>query len=33
MKELAIIIPVYNEEENVEKVLKDWKNILEKKKI
>jgi|TARA_B110000483_G_scaffold216866_1_gene268790 glycosyltransferase involved in cell wall biosynthesis len=33
MKELAIIIPVYNEEENVEKVLKDWKNILEKKKF
>ena len=32
MKELALIIPVYNEEENIEKVLNDWKKILEKKK-
>ena len=28
MKKLAIIIPVYNEEENIEKVLNDWKKIL-----
>jgi len=33
MKELALIIPVYNEEENIEKVLNDWKKILEKKKF
>lgn len=33
MKELAVIIPVYNEEENIEKVLNDWKKILEKKKF
>ena len=33
MKQLAIIIPVYNEEENIEKVLNDWKKILEKKKF
>ena len=31
MKELAIVIPVYNEEENIEKVLNDWKKILDKK--
>ena len=33
MKELAVIIPVYNEQENIEKVLNDWKSILEKKKF
>ena len=33
MKQLAIIIPVYNEEENIEKVINDWRKILEKKKI
>jgi dolichol-phosphate mannosyltransferase len=33
MKELAIVIPVYNEEENIEKVLNDWEKILEKKKF
>jgi glycosyltransferase involved in cell wall biosynthesis len=31
MKKLAIIIPVYNEEESIEKVLNDWKRILQKK--
>jgi len=30
VKKLAIIIPVYNEEENIEKVLNDWKKILKK---
>ena len=33
MKDLAVIIPVYNEEENIEKVLYDWKKILEKRKF
>jgi dolichol-phosphate mannosyltransferase len=33
MKQLAIIIPVYNEEENIEKVINDWSKILEKKKF
>ena len=33
MKQLAIIIPVYNEEENIEKVINDWRKILEKKKF
>ena len=33
MKELAIVIPVYNEEDNIEKVLNDWKKILGKKKF
>lgn len=31
MKKLAIVIPVYNEENIIEKVLNDWKNILNKK--
>lgn len=31
MKKLALVIPVYNEEENIEKVINDWKNILSKK--
>ena len=30
MKKLAIVIPVYNEEENIEKVLNDWKKVLKK---
>jgi len=30
MKELALIIPVYNEEANIKKVINDWKNILNK---
>ena len=33
MKNLAVIIPVYNEEENIEKVLYDWKKILKKKEF
>ena len=33
MKDLAIVIPVFNEEENIEKVLNDWKKILEKSKF
>ena len=33
MKELAIVIPDDNEQENIEKVLNDWKNILEKRKF
>ena len=33
MKDLAIVIPVFNEEENIEKVLNDWKKILEKNKF
>jgi dolichol-phosphate mannosyltransferase len=33
MKELAIVMPVYNEQENIEKVLNDWKRILKKKKF
>jgi len=31
MKKLAIVIPVYNEENIIEKVLNDWKNVLNKK--
>lgn len=31
MKKLALVIPVYNEEGNIEKVINDWKNILSKK--
>lgn len=31
MKKLAIIIPVFNEEENISKVLNDWNEILSKK--
>ena len=31
MKKLAIIIPVFNEEENISKVLNDWNKILSKK--
>jgi len=30
MKKLAIVIPVYNEEDNIKKVLDDWKIILKK---
>jgi len=30
MKKLAIVIPVYNEEDNIEKVLDDWKIVLRK---
>ncbi|MDA8706568.1 glycosyltransferase family 2 protein [Candidatus Pelagibacter sp.] len=33
MKELAIIIPVYNEEEIIEKVLVDWSKIISIKKF
>ena len=28
MKTLAIVIPVYNEEENIKKVIVDWSKIL-----
>ena len=31
MKKLALIIPVYNEEGNIEKVINNWKSILNKK--
>ena len=31
MKKLAIVIPVYNEEDNIKKVLDDWKIVLDKK--
>ena len=31
MKELAVIIPVYNEESNIKKVIKDWLKILDRK--
>ena len=31
MKKLALIIPVYNEEEIIKKIVNDWKNILAKK--
>lgn len=31
MKQLAIIIPVYNEEGNIKQVVHDWKKILNKK--
>ena len=27
-KELAVVIPVYNEEEAIKKVIDDWKKIL-----
>ena len=27
---LAIVIPVYNEERNIIKLLNDWKNIIKK---
>ena len=27
---LAIVIPVYNEEKNIIKLLNDWKNIIKK---
>ena len=33
MKKLAIVIPVYNEEDNIQKVLNDWRTILSKKKF
>ncbi len=32
-KDLAIIIPVYNEEDNIGKVINDWKKILPKRKF
>lgn len=31
MKQLAIIIPVYNEEDNIKKVIYDWTKVLNKK--
>lgn len=33
MKKLAIIIPVYNEEDNIKKILNDWGNILNNKEF
>jgi glycosyltransferase involved in cell wall biosynthesis len=33
MKKLAIVIPVYNEEDNIQKVLNDWRAILSKKQF
>jgi dolichol-phosphate mannosyltransferase len=33
MNKLAIIIPVYNEEETIKTVIDDWKNILNKNKF
>ena len=31
MKYLAIIMPVYNEQDIIKKVINDWKNVLNKK--